>query len=292
MNERFTITASSLGSYFGVGFNDPDVQLAIDMGEIPNEFDEDSQYRMDIGNILEDASLNCLERRLGIMITNRNTKVVEAMDGMLRLKLDGETIYDGELTVVENKVSNAKSYVFTKNKGYHLQCQAYMLVTEYKQAILGGLYRGEVVYEVIKRDNEVIEDIKEMVTKVYGILNGLLSKDDFPWHLVEKYTKSGKPETSDEFDVVEDEELVVELLDIKSTKSALETREKAINAYFKSKYSNLNYTGSNYKLAISKFVREGGLDTARIELEHPDIDLSTYREAPIEITTVRVTAKK
>ncbi len=292
MKERFSVIASSLGSYFGVGFHDPNTQILIDTGVIDDEPDEDALFRMEVGNILEDASLNCLEYKLKIRIDNRNVEVKEALDGMLRLKLDGETVFEGEPTVVENKVSNSKSSIFTKNKGYHLQCQAYMMVTGYNQAILGGLYRGQVIHEVIKRDDSVIEDIKRMVTIVYGIMNGLLTMDEYPWELVDKYSKTKIPETLDTFDFIEDEELVLELMDIKSTKSDIDAREKAINNYLKGKYSNVSYQGSGYKLTINSFVREGTIDTKLLELDHPELDLSKYKGEPTEVQMVRINKTK
>ena len=52
---RDYVRSSSLGSYFGVGFNSPKDQFLLDTGQAVQEFDDDAQARMDLGNELEDA---------------------------------------------------------------------------------------------------------------------------------------------------------------------------------------------------------------------------------------------
>ncbi len=290
--ERNTVSASSLGSYFGVGFNDPAKQLMIDMGEIENDFDEEAEERMEIGNLLEDASLNVIEFILKIKIGNRNVEVINALDGMLRLKLDGETVMDGEPTVVENKVSNSKSGVFTKNKGYLFQVQAYMMAKDYNQALLCGLYMGKPVWKIVKRDDDMIQDIKEMVTTIYGILNGLIGKDAYPWHLVEKYSSTVYEHELDLFDAIEDGEYLEHLDEANvNLKYWGDVKDKIIT-HFKSKYKSLAFQNDDYKLAINKYVKQGSFDDITFSMEHPEIDLEKYKKEPIEITTVRLTNKK
>ena len=58
VKERFDVIASSLGSYFGVGFNTVQEQLDIDLGKTEKIFDEDAQDRMDLGNAMEDGCMN------------------------------------------------------------------------------------------------------------------------------------------------------------------------------------------------------------------------------------------
>ena len=72
--ERFNIIASSLSSYFGCGFNTIDEQLDIDLGLIAKEFDQEAQERMDLGNCMEEGCLNFFEKKLGIIIDERNTE--------------------------------------------------------------------------------------------------------------------------------------------------------------------------------------------------------------------------
>ena len=88
--------------------------------------DAESEERMLLGTLLEDSVLNFFERKLGISITNRNVAVKEGLNGMIRYKVDGSTIYGGEDATVECKVSNSASGIFTKSLGYIIQCQLYM----------------------------------------------------------------------------------------------------------------------------------------------------------------------
>ena len=289
--ERLAVAASALGSYFGVGFNHPIEQLMIDLGELDNEFDEDAQFRMDMGNILEDASLNLLEHKLSIIITNRNVEVHDALNGMLRIKMDGETVLNSEPTVVENKISNSKSYKFTENLGYIIQCQAYMLHTGYKQALLGGLYRGELIYKIITRDEELIADITEMTTAVYGILNGILSQDDYPWHIVDKYKRSIIQEL-DVFDSIEDVDLLENLAEYGEELRYLEAKKKELTDYLTKMYNAIAFQNDDYKLTISSYERKGNLNVDVLNIEYPDIDLSKYYNPPSVVKTVRVTKRK
>jgi len=290
--ERFAVAASSLGSYFGCGFNDPIKQLMIDMGEIEDEPDEEALARMELGNILEDASLNVLEYRLKIKITNRNVGVEDALDGKLRIKLDGETVLDGEDTVVENKISNSSSGVFTNNKGYEFQCQAYLLHRGWNQALLGGLFHGKPIWKVIRRNEDMIQDITTMVEAVYGILNGILSKEDFPWDLVQKYSNKIIVEQYDIFDPIEDSEYLERLTQLTSELKVLDDEKDTIVDYFKNKYKALAYTDDKYSLSVSSYQRAGSLDTLALEMEHPEIDLTKYQKAGSIVTTVRAKQKK
>lgn len=291
MKERFAVAASSLGSYFGVGFNDPLKQLMIDTGQIEDEPDEDALDRMELGNILEDASLNVLEYKLGIKITHRNTEVEDALDGKLRIKLDGETIIDGVDTVVENKVSNSKTKVFTSDKGYEFQCQAYMMHRGWDQALLGGLYQGKPIWKFIHRKEDMIEDIKIMVDAVYGIMNGILSEEDFPWYLVEKYSNKVVVDHYDVFDPIEDGEYLERLPELNDSIKALTEEKDAIVDYLKNKYDAVAYSDDNYTLSVSSYERKGSLDTLTLEMEHPEIDLSKYQRPGTTITTVKAKRK-
>lgn len=289
--ERLTVTASSLGSYFGVGFNHPLEQLKIDLGLIEDELSEDEINRMELGNLLEDASLNVLEFRLGILITNRNTEVLNGLNGMLRMKLDGETVLDGENTIVENKVSNSNSGVFTNNLGYELQCQAYMAEKGYNQALLGGLYKGKPIWKIIKRNDDMIADIKEVVEAVYGILNGILGEEDYPWHIVAKYKKS-VPTALDTFDMIEDGDLIEQYATASANEKFWDNAKSEIADKLKEKYNALSYQDDSYKLTISKGTRTGGFDEVTFNMTYPNIDLTKFRKDDIETKTIRITKVK
>lgn len=291
MSERYNITASALGSYFGVGFNTPYEQLMIDLGLMESEFDDDSMDRMRLGTELEDAVLNYFEYKLKISITNRNLEVLEDFDGKLRLKIDGETIYNGEPTIVECKVSNSTAGIFTKNKGYLLQTQAYMNKYGYNQCLLLGLYLGKPVWTLVKRDDEAIEDIEEMVETVFGILNGLLDESDFPYHLTEKYSGRNGPDEVQTFDE-DDLGLAEEYAELAVEYSNLGKRLDEIKDAFKEKYSNMVFKNEDLSVRVTETERKGFLDEISLEMSHPDIDLDKYRKPSSKSKRITITKKK
>jgi len=71
---RDYVTPSSIGSYFGVGFNDPYDQLQVDLGLEDNNFDDEARARMLLGTVLEESVLitlnNCLVSLLLIEMMN------------------------------------------------------------------------------------------------------------------------------------------------------------------------------------------------------------------------------
>ena len=162
LKERFTIPSSSLGDYFGVGFNTVVERFNYDLGLEEQIFDDDSQDRMDLGNAMENACMDYFEKKMGIKIDERNSEIVDIIDGRLRCKRDGRTFIDGVETGWENKYSNSSSGCFTESLGYYLQCQAYMLAWGLNQWVLSGMWRGKPVFKIIKRD---------VVSKVQAQLN-------------------------------------------------------------------------------------------------------------------------
>lgn len=290
LNERFTVQASSLGSYFGVGFLPPEEQLQVDLGLIPNDFDEEAEKRMRLGRMLEDGILNYFEEEFGTPITNRNIEVHTGFDGMLRYKVDGEMVYNGEPTVVEAKISNA-SEAFTLSKGYYLQCQAYMGAMGYKQCMLLGLYQGKPIYRLIYRNEAVIDMIKELVVSVFAILNGMDDIESYPYDIVKLYT--GKDRQSAVQDILsEDVELIEELAKLKKIIKTYEARIDEITDYFKNQYNSISFAGDGYTFTVQERTRRGGVVEEAFVQEHPEIDLDKYRGREISYKIVSVREKK
>lgn len=289
---RYTLTASSLGSYFGVGFNNPMEQLYYDMGKGAQEIDAESEERMLLGTLLEDSVLNFFERKLEISITNRNVTVKEGLNGMIRYKVDGSTIYGGEDATVECKVSNSASGVFTKSLGYIIQCQLYMLEEGTNQTILCGLYHGKPIHTIVRRNDELIADIIEMVTEVYSILNGITDELSFPWHLVEKYSNTPKLTMLSEL-AQDDVDYIAEYVELKQTAKETEARITKIGDYLKSKYENVKWADKDLGLSFSltNQTRKGFLDEVALTMEYPDLDLDKFRKASSESKFLRITRK-
>jgi len=278
--ERFTLTASSLGSYFGVGFNSPTEQIRFDLGIDEQEFTEDAQDRMDWGTFLEEGALNYFENKLQISIGERNEKVRYAFDERIRCKTDGMAIIDGEMTVVECKISNAQE-PFTQSKGYAIQVQAYMQATGATQALLCGMWKGKPIYTTIRRDDELIGLMEQMVDFVFACLNGIEDYKNFPYDLIElynsKYNAQGVVIKEAEFST-EAEEKAYELFELKQEIKELEAREKDLSEWFKERYENVKFSGIGFSMSISEVFRKGGLDEALLTLDNPDLNLDMYRK--------------
>lgn len=293
MKERFDIIASSLSSYMGCGFNTIEEQLDIDLGKAIKEVDEDAQDRMDLGNAMEEGCLNYFEKKLNIVIDERNSEYKYAVNGLLKCKRDGRTFIDGIETGVENKYSNSKTKCFTEDFGYELQCQAYMMAWGLDQWLLCGMWQGQPRMKMIKANKDIQKDIEELVTSISAILMGIATIDDYPWKIVEKYSKTNKTISLSDDDLEEyDKELLHRIGELKDEKSIIENELKELEDYAKSHYQDSKYQDDDYKYVISTSERKGGFDEDKLSIEHPEIDLMNYRKPSTTYTTIRVSSRR
>jgi hypothetical protein len=293
MKERFYVVASALASYMGVGFNTVDEQLEIDLGHIEKEFDDAAQERMDLGNCMEEGCLNFFEKKLGIIIDERNSEYKYAVNGLLMCKRDGRTFIDGVETGVENKYSNSSSECFTDSFGYELQCQAYMMAWGLDQWLLCGMWQGKPKMKLIKANKELQKDIEELVTKVAAILTGIASKDDYPWEIVEKYSKQNPIKSLEDPDLEDyDKELLHRIGELKDEISMSKKELDELETYAKTHFADSTYKDADYKYVISTSTRKGDIDKDRLSIEHPDIDIESYRKPSTSYQTLRVTSVK
>lgn len=289
MTARNSIRASALGSYFGVGYNDPLVQLENDMGNEEIIFSLAQTQAMEVSTLLEDGILNIVEARNNCLVTERNTAVLEAMGGKLRVVADGFTTINGVNHVVEVKhVASGENPIY--NRGYHFQVMAQILAYREKgvdvdKGILACVYQGRYYQIFLELTDEVEKDIYIMVNTIVAILQGDLPVDMYPVNILEKYTIL--PEESQEFDT-DDAQKVHDLIKIKTDLKELGTQEKELTDYFKNKYSALDYlTDTGNKITVAKQIRKGSIDYAAIETDYPDIPFEDYRKESSEYQVVR-----
>lgn len=294
MNDaRINVIASSLSSYFGVGFQTIEEQLDIDMGIAEKVIDDDAQDRMDLGNAMEDGCLNYFEKKLNISIDERNSEYKYACNGLLKCKRDGRTFIDGVETGVENKYSNSKSECFTESFGYELQCQAYMMAWELDQWLLCGMHQGKPKHKLIKANKELQKDIEEVVTVVASILMGITPREDFPYDIIGKYAKVSPVKTLSGDDIEDyDKELLHRIGELKTEMAMSKKELDELEEYAKTHYADSSYQDEHYKYTISTGTRKGDLDKDKLSIEHPEIDLENYRKPSTSYVTLRVTARK
>lgn len=291
--ERFNIIASSLSSYFGCGFNTIEEQLDIDRGLMVKEVDDEAQDRMDLGNAMEEGCLNYFEKKLGIVVDERNSEYKYAVNGLLKCKRDGRTFLDGIETGVENKYSNSQTKCFTDDFGYELQCQAYMMAWGLDQWLLCGMWKGQPKMKLIKKNEELQNDIAEVVTAVSSILMGIASVEDYPWDIVEKYSsvKLLKSLGGDDMEDY-DRDLLHRIGELKDEIKIRKTECDELEEYAKTHYADCRYQDEDYKYVISTGSRKGDIDKDKLSIEHPEIDLEKYRKPSTTYSQIRVTNRK
>ena len=293
MKERFDVIASSLSSYFGVGFNTVQEQLDYDLGKEEKIVDEEAQDRMNLGIALEDGCLNYFEKKMGIKIDERNSEYKYAFNGQLKCKRDGRTFIDGIETGVENKYSNSSSECFTDSLGYEIQCQAYMEAWGLDQWLLCGMWQGKPVCKLIKRNNELIKDIETIVNSVVEIMMGLREIDDYPWDIVEKYSKQKQLKVLTDDDLEDyDKQLLNSVGKLKAQKKAIEDKLKELEDYAKAHYEDSKWEDSDFKYSISTSAGKATFDKATFSIENPTIDIMKYYKEGTPFRTIRCTAKK
>lgn len=284
---RYYITPSNLASYFGCGFNSPEEQFAIDTGEVPVVFDDDSIERMELGNYLEDPAIEFFQNQIfKTPITDRNTELKTGYDGKIKYKIDGMMDFKGERVIFENKISNAKSYKFTENLGYIIQIHAYMLCEGVNGAILAGLYQGRPIWKYIPRDEELIEDLKTMVDFLYNSLSGVVDfYEDFPVDLLEKYGKTKIYEPIENLSRITVEYLH-ELAKLNDDKKDL---DKKIRDFKKAHENDFDISEGFYEddvvsLRVSKWQKKGGFNVDKFANDNPHIDLLGYYDDDTEMS--------
>jgi len=295
LKSRDYVNSSSLGSYFGVGFNSPNEQIEIDLGHIEAEFDEAAQDRMALGRHLEDAALNYFQDKLGIIIDNRNEELITGLNGRLVGRIDGMTILNGVKTVVEMKISNSQSGPFTDNLGYILQCQAYMMMTDTTQALLCGLYQGKPIMKIVKKDDQVIADIIRMVQFIADVLIGIDTFENYPTDILERYSKTTLLETIENL-TPKDEEDIMSLAVLKDKKKVLDQKISAIEDRLKNSYDSGKYENDLISFSVSNGERRGGLDEMNLSIWLSglgiDFDIEQFRKPSSRYKVLKLTSKR
>lgn len=293
LKERFDVIASSLSSYFGVGFNTVQEQLDIDLGKTAKEFDEEAQDRMDLGNAMENGCIDYFEKKMGILIDERNSEYMYACDGKLKCKRDGRTFLDGVETGWENKYSNSSSGPFTEDLGYEIQCQAYMMAWKLDQWVLAGMWCGKPYYKLIKANPEIQADIETIVDAVVEIEMGLREVDDYPWDIVAKYSKQVELKELNDEDLEQyDKDLLNSVGKLKQQKKVIEDKLKELEDYAKTHYGDSKWEDKDFKYTISTSNGRATFDKATFSIENPTIDIMKYYKEGAPFRTIRCTAKK
>ena len=212
---------------------------------------------------------------------------------MLKCKRDGRTFIDGEEVGVENKYSNSQSKNFIDDIGYQIQCQAYMETWGLNKWVLCGMWQGKPQWRVINRNDELLKDMEEIIEAVYEILTGLRDRKDYPWHIVEKYSKQKElihvdPSTLEDYD----KRLFKTLGTIKEQIKTLTDKKDELEDYIKDNYEDCKYSDENVSLTVSSCSGRKNFDKNTFSIENPTIDVEKYMKEGKPYRTIRCTIKK
>lgn len=161
------------------------------------------------------------------------------------------------------------------------------------QWLLCGMWQGKPRMKLIKKNEEIQNDITELVTVISSILMGISSIEDYPWDIVEKYAKVTRVKSLNDDDIEDyDKELLHRIGELKDEIKVRETECKELEEYAKTHYADSKYQDEDYKYVISTGERKGGFDENKLSIEHPEIDLTQYRKPSTTYTMIRVSSRR
>jgi hypothetical protein len=149
------------------------------------------------------------------------------------------------------------------------------------------MYHGKPIYTLLNRNDEMIEDIKTMVDFILDYALGLESWDNYPVHLMQKYsnTKLLTPITDVDDDTLE---AIARIKELSEAIKPLEKEKAALEALIKDKYETGIIERDGIKCTIAEQSRAGGYDMDRMSLEHPEIDYPKYRQPDSKFRVLRI----
>jgi hypothetical protein len=170
-----------------------------------------------------------------------------------------------------------------------------MLMTDSQQALLCGLYQGKPIMKLIKRDEQIIEDITRMVEFIHNVLIGIDTFDNYPVDILERYSKTQILEDIENLSP-KDEEDIMSLAVLKDKKKVLESQISAIEDRLKTVYESGKYENSLISFSISNNERKGGIDEMNLSIWLSalgiDFDLEQFRKPSSRYKVLKVKSKR
>lgn len=271
-----------------LGLNPYKSSMSVYMG-IKNDLviDEEINYKMDLGNKLEDFVANEFTLKTGKKVRNVNGILKNDKYPFALANIDRAVV--GEKAFLECKVTNSyskKSWQKEVPIYCQVQCYHYMAVTGATHCYIAALIGNEeLVIHKLDRNEELINEIMNLEKMFWDkcILGEELpipdGSDDYSSVLQELY----KDSIEEEVILFEKEDLLKRYDDVRELVKDLDSEKKAIEQYLQMqmKEYEVAYLGDR-KITWKKQVRNT-VDTKRLKKEHPEI-VEKYMKA----TTSRV----
>lgn len=259
-----------------LGLNPYKSSMSVYMG-IKNDLviDEEINYKMDLGNKLEDFVANEFTLKTGKKVRNVNGILKNDKYPFALANIDRAVV--GEKAFLECKVTNSyskKSWQKEVPIYCQVQCYHYMAVTGATHCYIAALIGNEeLVIHKLDRNEELINEIMNLEKMFWDkcILGEELpipdGSDDYSSVLQELY----KDSIEEEVILFEKEDLLKRYDDVRELVKDLDSEKKAIEQYLQMqmKEYEVAYLGDR-KITWKKQVRNT-VDTKRLKKEHPEI---------------------
>ena len=259
-----------------LGLNPYKSSMSVYMG-IKNDLviDEEINYKMDLGNKLEDFVANEFTLKTGKKVRNVNGILKNDKYPFALANIDRAVV--GEKAFLECKVTNSYSKKLWQKEVpiyCQVQCYHYMAVTGATHCYIAALIGNEeLVIHKLDRNEELINEIMNLEKMFWDkcILGEELpipdGSDDYSSVLQELY----KDSIEEEVILFEKEDLLKRYDDVRELVKDLDSEKKAIEQYLQMqmKEYEVAYLGDR-KITWKKQVRNT-VDTKRLKKEHPEI---------------------
>lgn len=236
---------------------------------------EEVNYRMELGNKLEDFVANEFSLKTGLKVRNVNGILKNDKYPFAIANIDRAVV--GEKAFLECKVTNSfnkKEWIKTIPIHYKIQMNHYMAVTGASHCYVAVLIGNEeLVIHKIERDEDYIEEIMKLEEIFWNncILGNELPMPDGSSDYSKTLDTLYKDSKCEELILFEAEKILERYDEVVKIYKDFEKEKKAIEQYLKLQMQNyeIAYVGDR-KITWKKQERNI-IDTTRLKKEHPEI---------------------
>lgn len=236
---------------------------------------EEVNYRMELGNKLEDFVANEFSLKTGLKVRNVNGILKNDKYPFAIANIDRAVV--GEKAFLECKVTNSfnkKEWIKTIPIHYKIQMNHYMAVTGASHCYVAVLIGNEeLVIHKIERDEDLIEEIMKLEEIFWNncILGNELPMPDGSSDYSKTLDTLYKDSKCEELILFEAEKILERYDEVVKIYKDFEKEKKAIEQYLKLQMQNyeIAYVGDR-KITWKKQERNS-IDTTRLKKEHPEI---------------------
>lgn len=236
---------------------------------------EEVNYRMELGNKLEDFVANEFSLKTGLKVRNVNGILKNDKYPFAIANIDRAVV--GEKAFLECKVTNSfnkKEWIKTIPIHYKIQMNHYMAVTGASHCYVAVLIGNEeLVIHKLERDEDYIEEIMKLEEIFWNncILGNELPMPDGSSDYSKTLDTLYKDSKCEELILFEAEKILERYDEVVKIYKDFEKEKKAIEQYLKLQMKNyeIAYVGDR-KITWKKQERNI-IDTTRLKKEHPEI---------------------